>query len=104
MLNGILVCVILIFESIIYSPSIQGWVFTVSGFASDGQVQIPVNPGAKAENTIIDLWNKRMPNLPRKVSMSTRASEDLPSGADSKWVEWKWLNRLRVARIVAHAT
>ena len=54
-----------------------------------------VHPGAKAENTRIALWKEKMPNLPRKVSMSMIASEYLPPGADSTWVEWKYLNRLR---------
>ena len=54
-----------------------------------------VDPSAKVEHTRMALWKERMPDLPRKVSMSMNASEDLPPGADSKYAEWKCLNRLR---------
>ena len=49
----------------------------------------------KLKTLRIALWTERIPNLPRKFSMSISASEYLPPGADYKWMECNCLNRLR---------
>ena len=48
-----------------------------------------------AANTRMTLWKQRLANLPTSTAMSIQVKEELPSGADLSWPEWKCLNRLR---------
>ena len=54
-----------------------------------------VNPSATAEDIRSAYWSERLSNLPSRTTMSLCAKEELPPGADSRWAEWKCLNRLR---------
>ena len=54
-----------------------------------------VNPHAVIEGIRSAYWTERLDNFPSRSSMSICAKEKLPPGADSRWAEWKCLNRLR---------
>ena len=48
-----------------------------------------------AASTRVALWEKRISTHPTATSMALKPQEELPPGADTKWTEWKCLNRLR---------
>ena len=54
-----------------------------------------VNPSAVVEDIRSAYWTERLDNLPSRTSMTMFSKEELPTGADSSWEEWKCRNRLR---------
>ena len=48
-----------------------------------------------AASTRVALWEERISTHPTATSMALKPQEELPPGADTKWTEWKCLNRLR---------
>ena len=54
-----------------------------------------VNPSDVAEDIRSACSTERLDNHPSRSSMSIRAKEELPPGADSSWAEWKCINRLK---------
>ena len=48
---------------------------------------------APAGSERVNIWKERLSHHPS--TMKVPVSEDLPSGANSGWTEWKTLNRLR---------
>ena len=43
----------------------------------------------------IATWKEKLANLLPTTSMALDVSEDLPPGADTKWIHWKCFNHLR---------
>ena len=41
------------------------------------------------------MWDERCSHLMPATSMALKPSEELPTGAETRWIEWKCLNRLR---------